>query len=104
MCAFPHNRAPKYQIPQCYVAAELATLIQKDRALNLEAVGDIDGVANIGSLMLSSNRLAHDLVDIDVIEGQVIGHDLIGVILAVNDQGTEAVLLHLLHCFPPGAI
>ena len=50
--------------------------------------------------MLSQNRLAHDLVDIDAIEGQVIGHDLIGDILAVNDQGTEAMLLYLLHCFP----
>ena len=50
--------------------------------------------------MLSQNRLAHDLIDIDAIEGQVIGHDLIGDILAVNDQGTEAMLLNLLHCSP----
>ena len=78
MCAFPHNRLPEHQIPQCYVAAQLAILIPNDRALNLEAVGDIDGGANIGSLMLSQNRLAHDLVDIDAIEGQVIGHGLMG--------------------------
>ena len=57
-------------------------------------------MANIGSLMLGQNRLAHYLVEIDAIGEQVIGHDLFVDTIAVNDRGTEAVLLHLLHCFP----
>ena len=81
MCAFPHNRVPEYQTPQCYVAVEPAILIQDARALNLEAVGDIGGVANLGCLILSQNRLTNELIDIDMIKGQVIGYNLIGYIL-----------------------
>ena len=51
---------------------EPAILIQNARALNLEAVDNIDGVENLGSLMLSQNRLTHELIDIDVFKRQVI--------------------------------
>tara|TARA_B100000676_G_C18005209_1_gene803310 strand:- start:643 stop:1059 length:417 start_codon:yes stop_codon:yes gene_type:complete len=100
MCAFTHNPVTEHQIPQCYVAAELANLIQNGRALNLEAADDIDSVPNIGSPMQSQNRFAHDRLDIDAIKGQVIGHGLMGDMLAVSDKGTEAVLLHLPYLFP----